>query len=118
MKTIIYSTLILWGLSGCASKLPQTIAEPPTEMISAQQVQQQPESFGGKQVRWGGEILEVVNSEQHTDVLVVGRALEKDGEPIGGSTVDARFIARFPGFQEPSDYPADKRLTVSGSVAG
>lgn len=105
-------------MTGCASKLPQTIAAPPADAISATQVQQTAEAFAGKQIRWGGEILEVANTEQHTDVLVVGRELEKDGEPIANSQVDARFIARFPGFQEPAEFPAGKRLTVSGTLSG
>lgn len=118
MKTVFYFTLISFGLYGCASKLPQTIAEAPVESISAGQVQQKPDAFAGKQVRWGGEILEVGNSERYTDVLVVGRELEKDGQPIEGSQVDARFIARFPGFREPSDFPEGKLLTVSGTLSG
>ncbi len=118
MKKILYFTVILLWVTGCASKLPQTISEPPAEAIAVRQAQQAPDAFTGKRVRWGGEILEVDNSEQHTDVLVVGRELEKDGEPVEGSEADARFIARFPGFQEPSDFPEGKRLTVSGTLAG
>jgi len=118
MRKILYFIVIVMVMSGCASKLPQSIAQPPAEVISASAVQQHPESYLGKQVRWGGEILEVANAEQHTDVLVVGRELEKDGEPIEDSKVDARFIARFSGFREPADFPEGKRLTVSGTLSG
>ncbi len=110
-------SLLLW-LGGCASNIPGGVAEAPAKAVSAAQVQKQPEAFIGQPVRWGGEILEVSNAEQHTDVLVLGRELEKKGEPVIDGQVDARFIARFPGFVEPGVLPRDKRLTVRGKVTG
>jgi len=118
MKKVFYVIVISLWLAGCASSLPRTIAEAPAETIFARQVQQTPDVYSGKQVRWGGEVLEVSNTEQHTDVLVLGRELEKDGRPVKSSQVDARFIARFPGFREPSEFPRGQRITVSGILAG
>ncbi len=109
--------ILLW-LSGCASRLPQSIEQAPGESIAIAQVQKTPQSFLGKEVRWGGDILEVANTGDHTDVLVLGRELSKKGEPVVDGQVDARFIARFAGFREPAVFPQDKRLTVSGVISG
>ncbi|WP_456415694.1 Slp family lipoprotein [Thiolapillus sp.] len=118
MKKVLYLSVISLWLAGCASNIPQTITEAPAEAIFARQVQQAPDAYNGKQVRWGGEVLEVANTEQHTDVLVLGRELKNDGEPVKNSPVDARFIARFPGFREPSEFPQGQRITVSGVLSG
>ncbi len=109
--------VLLW-LSGCASRLPQSIAQAPAEPLSVAQVQKAPQKYVGKSVRWGGEILEVVNAEKHTDVLILARELGRKGEPVVDGQADARFIARFPGFKEPAEFPEKKRLTVSGSITG
>jgi len=109
--------MVLW-LGGCASNLPRSIAEAPKVAVTVVQVQKQPAAFTGKTICWGGEILEVVNAEKHTDVLVLGRELENDGKPFVDGKIDARFIARFSGFREPADYPQGKRLTVSGVIMG
>lgn len=118
MKKVVYLSVVLLGLGGCASNLPKGIAEAPAMLIHAQQVQQSPQTFTNAQVRWGGEVLEVVNTAEHTDVLILGRALEKDGEPVDEGEVDARFIARFSGFQEPSTFPEGQRMTVRGKLLG
>jgi outer membrane lipoprotein len=118
MKKVVYLTVILLGLGGCASKLPPGIAQAPQKAVAARQVQQSPEVYQAARVRWGGEVLEVVNTEETTDVLILGRPLEKDGEPADDVSIDARFIARFPGFQEPSAFPEGQRMTVSGKLLG
>ncbi len=118
MKKVFYFSVICLWLTGCASSLPRTIAEAQVESISARQVQQTPDAYRGKQVRWGGEVLEVSNIEKYTDVLILGRELKKNGEPLKNSRVDARFIARFPGFREPSECGQGRRITVTGVVSG
>lgn len=116
MKKVVYLTVLLLGLGGCATKLPPGIAQAPQKTVVAQQVQQSPEAYQRAQVRWGGEVLEVVNNAHTTDVLILGRTLEKNGEPLEEGGVDARFIARFAGFQEPSDFPQGQRITVRGKL--
>jgi outer membrane lipoprotein len=118
MKKPVYLMGMLLWLSGCASKLPQSIVQAPVEPVAVTQVQKTPQPFLGRDVRWGGEILEVANAEDHTDVLILGRELGRKGEPVVDGQVDARFIARFEGFMEPAVFPRDKRLTVSGVITG
>ncbi len=118
MKTVVYLMAAVLWLGGCASNIPRGVLEAPEKPVSAEAVQQHPEAFAGRVVRWGGEIIEIVNAEKHTDVLVLGRELKKKGEPVVDGRVDARFIARFPGFVEPGVLPEGKRLTVRGKVTG
>jgi outer membrane lipoprotein len=108
---------LLW-FTGCASKLPSAISQPPEQPVSVRQVQGKPDQYRSRTVRWGGEILEVQNRSEHTDVLVLGRALKKSGEPREEGEVEGRFIARFSGFLDPGQLPKGRLLTVSGPVIG
>lgn len=118
MKQLIYFTLICLGLSGCATKLPHAITEAPTPNVTARQAQAEPAKFSGLQVRWGGEVIEVLNQASFTEVLVLGRDLKTDGQPEINGEVDARFVARFAGFLDPAQLTEGKRITVSGSFSG
>jgi outer membrane lipoprotein len=118
MKWWFHSTLILLLLNGCASNLPSAIREAPAEPLSVRQAQQDPEAFRGREVRWGGEIIEVRNAEDHSDVVVLGRELKSRGEPLVDGAVDGRFIARFGGFVDPAELSEGKRITVRGRVVG
>lgn len=118
MKLLLHSTLILLVLSGCASKLPGSITQAPAEPLQVKDVQQQPEAYLSREVRWGGEIVEVQNKADHSDVLVLGRELKSRGEPKVDGVVEGRFIARFGTFVDPAELPEGKRITVSGRIIG
>ena len=116
--TLIPLLFVLLFLSGCASKLPSAIAEPPPESFSVREVQRDPQAYLARPVRWGGEVIEVQNREESSDVLVLGRELKQKGEPKSSGKVDGRFIARFGGFIDPEELPKGKRITVSGPIIG
>ncbi len=117
MKRAFHFTLILL-LGGCAGTLPRAISQPPATPVSVQEVQKGVESHLSQEVRWGGDIIEVQNYSDHTDVLVLARELSKGGEPKRDGGVDGRFIARFGSFIDPAQLPEGERLTVSGPVIG
>ncbi len=114
----LHCTLLLLVLNGCAGNLPRAIVEPPEHAVTVAQVQQAPDRYRGEPVRWGGEVIEVQNLPDHTDVLVLGRELKKGGEPREDGVVYGRFIARFGGFLDPARLPEGRMLTVSGTLAG
>ena len=118
MKWSLHFTLIPLFLSGCASKLPSAIGEPPAAPVSVREVQKQPQAYLSRKVRWGGEVIEVRNGPEHSDVLVLARELKKKGEPREDGAVDGRFIARFGGFVDPAELAEGSRITVSGPVIG
>jgi len=109
-------SLVLLG--GCASNVPQVIRQDAAEPLSVAQAQASPEALRGESVRWGGEILEVLNRKQYTDVVVLRRRLFNDGEPRPDGGEAKRFVARVAGFLEPAEYAPEKRLTVVGELAG
>ena len=121
MASVRYLLVILivsqW-LGGCASPVPKTLARAPVDNPSLEQVLRTPERFTGRTARWGGEIVEVRNAKHHSDVAILARALDEDGEPRTGSAAQGRFMARLPGFIDPAEYVAGQRITVFGRLDG
>ncbi len=116
MKSWLYCIGILL-ITGC-STVPEAISVAPSEPVTVAQVQQDPAVHRGREVRWGGDVIEVLNGPDHTEVLVLGRELKKSGEPRREGLVYGRFIARFPGFLDPARLPQGRMLTVRGVLNG
>jgi outer membrane lipoprotein len=106
------------GLAGCASSVPVTIRDAPATRLSIASAQQEPDRAIGRQVRWGGSIIAVVNLERSTQIEVLSRPLDGDGEPRPAADGLGRFIAELPGFVDPAEYPKDRLLTVVGPITG
>ena len=118
MKWMPYSTLALLLTAGCASKVPEAIRQAPAAPITIEAVQQAPQAYQGQRVRWGGELIEVRNGPDHSDLVVLARPLDDKGEPPLEGTSLGRFMARFTGFLDPAAFPTGKRITVVGRITG
>lgn len=104
-------------LSGCVSlQAPKAIREAPNKAVSVSQVQQEPERFLDRRVRWGGTIIAVRNRKRTTEIEVLSRPLSSRGEPWEEESGDGRFIARLVGFADPAEYPEKRLLTVTGRI--
>lgn len=114
--------IYLLGAAGCASQVPLAIrgdgSDATSKPVSVPQVQHNPDAYSGQRVRWGGSILALRNLPESTEIEVLSRALARDGEPRVEADAEGRFIARLPGFLDPTQYPKDRLLTVVGVLAG
>ena len=105
------------ALSGCASTPPAGLEAAGVDDVGPRAAQRAPQGRAGARVRWGGEILAVDNRPETTDVEIYGRPLRDDAEPAPTGGDGVRFIARVPGFLDPAEYEAGKRMTVKGRLA-
>jgi outer membrane lipoprotein len=103
-------------LSACASQVPQNIRNAPADNLSLEQVREHAADHLGRQVRWGGTIIETGNRENTTRVTVLGRPLYKGGEPRFTDDSAGRFIAIVPEFLDPQVYAPDRQVTVTGTL--
>ena len=117
MLTIVASLLFLFVL-GCASQPPVPIrVDLPTD-LQIGQLQQAPDNYQGSKVRWGGVIANITNLKSETELEVVAKPLDKSARPIIDSKSSGRFLVRVPGFLEPTEFAADREITVVGKVSG
>jgi outer membrane lipoprotein len=107
----------LVALTGCASsQIPQPIRAQPAIVATVSEVQQRPEQFLGKRLRWGGTIIAVNNLERRTEIEILSRPLGAEGRPRSTEPGEGRFIALLQGFADPAEYPENRSLTVSGRI--
>jgi len=103
-------------LGACASQVPQNIREAPADNPPLAQVREQAADYQGRQVRWGGRIIETVNEENTTRLTLLERPTNKDGEPRYTDDSAGRFIAIVPEFLDPKVYAPDRRVSVTGTL--
>jgi outer membrane lipoprotein len=115
-KQTVCVLLISLLLGACASQIPQGIRKAPADMPTLEQVRTHPDDYQGRQVRWGGKLIQTENREDTTWLTLLDRPLYRDGEPKFTDDSDGRFIAIVPGFLDPQVYVSDRRVTVSGTL--
>lgn len=111
-----YLILLCFSLIGaCASPVPKGVQELPRPQLSLAEVRSGAAPVGAR-VRWGGNIAKVENRKDETWLEVVERPLDDDGEPQTNAVTRGRFLARVPGFLDPSEYAKGRAFTVSGAI--
>jgi outer membrane lipoprotein len=76
------------------------------------------EHYAGAQVVWGGELLEVRNREDASELVVLAYPLDAGQRPRRRDASMGRFIAVLPGYVERYDYPSGRYVTVAGTLNG
>ncbi len=104
-------------LSACASTtVPELIRKPPEQNPQISQVRENPESYIGAVVRWGGDIVRTENRTETTWVEVIGRDPWRNGRPKDSDASGGRFLARIRGFIDPAVFKKGRQLTVRGKL--
>lgn len=74
--------------------------------------------YRGQQVTWGGQILAIDVKQSSSQVTILAKPLDSNGEPVDTDKSVGRFIARFSGFRDPAVFTAGRNLTVAGKITG
>ncbi len=101
-------------LAGCNSMGGTRIPEVTPMSLS----QSGDQSVKGQGFTWGGSVLSLKNLEEHTLVEVMAYPLDASGQPDTGATPLGRFLADYPGFLEPMEFPSGQLVTVTGPLLG
>jgi outer membrane lipoprotein len=107
--------LTFFILGGCASNIPEQIKKDSASQITPDEARQQGKIFSGQSVRWGGDVISIDNKAGFTQITILARTLDVDGQPISNGKNQGRFIAQIDRFLEPSQYPAGREITVFGT---
>jgi outer membrane lipoprotein len=77
-----------------------------------------PESYRGKNILVGGQILAANARDGETWVEVLQKPLDWQHKPKDTDESYGRFLIRIPGFADPAIYAAGKKITLLGEVEG
>lgn len=67
-------------------------------------------------VLWGGVIIDIRNTSDHTELTVLGYPLDSSQRPETAKTPIGRFLVRRPEYLEPLIYSPKREITVVGMV--
>lgn len=116
LRSAIATSLL--ALAACAPA-PIYKASPTTVVTAPNIVAQSPGQFTNADVIWGGQVVEVRNLSDHSEMEVVAYPLDSSQRPkLANNGGWGRFIAVMPGYVESFDYPAGSLITLAGRITG
>lgn len=118
IRRIIFTCLLFLLTSACAPVISQKTMDTVDKNISFTMLHENPDSFTGKNVILGGEIIATNVKENDTWIEVLQRPLGYRQKPLATDQSAGRFLVHFPGFLDPAIYANGRKLTVAGKVAG
>jgi outer membrane lipoprotein len=116
-KILLFGLLLLL-LSGCAYPISKELRQEAKESPTFPMILQNPTAYTGSVVIWGGSIIQTLNTNEGTSILVLETPLGYEEMPEGTRYSEGRFIARTPKYLDPEVYRPRRRITVAGEVIG
>lgn len=116
-RAFVAAFLLAMVLGGCATA-PAFTALPAAPAPAPYLVAEAPLQWQDQPVVWGGMILEVRNFPRHSEIEVLAYPLDTKQRPLLEKADHGRFIAVFPGYVEPRDYPEGRFLSLIGRITG
>lgn len=113
--------LVLSGLlAGCAaSVLPASLQLQVDRTLAFAQLKDSPDSYRGRLVIVGGEVLSAKRLKEGTRIEVLQIPLEDSQAPgKDRTTSEGRFLAMQQEFLDPATLPPGTRVTIAGEVTG
>ncbi|MDH3601366.1 MAG: Slp family lipoprotein [Candidatus Tectomicrobia bacterium] len=108
---------ILLGM-GCGRTISPAVHQQAQPPIPFRELRANPEAFTGRTVILGGEILNTLNTENHTFVEVLQKPLDRSDAPRFTDKTAGRFMARCDSYLDPAIYAKDRQVTIAGRVLG
>lgn len=107
-------------VAGCAtSVIPETLEPQIDNAVTFNQIVESPDSYRGKVVVLGGEILKAKALKGGTQLEVLQLPLDSDQEPVTDRMESrGRFLAVQKEFLDPATIAEGTRVTVVGEVTG
>lgn len=109
-------------VGGCASSpmvIPETLKNQIDPGITFSQILQRPESYQGKMLVLGGEVLSARRLTEGTRLEVLQLPLDDSQRPVSTRTdSQGRFLAMEKAFLDPAMFPPNTQVTIVGEVTG
>jgi outer membrane lipoprotein len=114
---LLLSLILL--LSGCAHVISKDLRGKTDLSLTFGQVYQNPNTYRGKLVVWGGEIIETINQKDGTtQIEVYQKPLGWRGEPKETVTSEGRFLILTDKYLDPYLFRRGRKITVAGEILG
>jgi outer membrane lipoprotein len=109
---------LVLALSACAPPFSRSTLNQVDPQVSFQALARDPESYIGKTVLLGGNILETYMESDQTWIEILQKPLDLQQRPQHTDTSYGRLFIHFPDFRDPAIYAPGRQITVVGKVEG
>jgi outer membrane lipoprotein len=106
----------IFVLSACAYPISKGIRKEAEKGPQFKSVLRAPDMYTGSVVIWGGVIVETINHEESTEIVVLETPLDHEGEPKDSEYSGGRFIAETSAYLDPMIYRKGRKVTVAGKI--
>ncbi len=117
-----YGCALLLSLSACATHQAAdegAVQDPIDRTLTFAQLKDTPDTYRGKLLELGGEVLAAKRLKEGTRLEVLQLPLNEDHEPTTNRlATQGRFLAIDPMGVDPAALPAGTRVTIVGEVVG
>jgi outer membrane lipoprotein len=110
--------LFLSGVLGCAYPISKELRQEAAKQVTFPMVLQNPTAYVGDIVLWGGEIIETVNVQAGSEIIVLEMPLDYQEMPESERYSRGRFIAKSSAFLDPAIYKSEEKITLAGEIIG
>ncbi|MCS6290823.1 MAG: Slp family lipoprotein [Nitrospira sp.] len=107
--------------AGCASTsvIPESLEPQVDKAVTFSQVLEAPDSYRGKVVMWGGEVLKAKGMKGGTQLEVLQLPLDDEQGPVTDRMESkGRFLALQHEFLDPATMTDGTRVTIVGEITG
>jgi len=119
MKKKIFVLIgLVWALSACAPPFSRSTLDKVDPQVSFQVLARDPESYIGKNVLLGGNIIEVYMESDQTWIEILQKPLDSQQKPQYTDVSSGRFFIHFSDFRDPAIYVPGREITIVGEVEG
>lgn len=118
ISNYILGSFLLLLAAGCAAPISDTFRREATPGVTFSMVNENPNTFRGNTVIWGGSIIKTVTTRKGSKIYVLQAPLDSNEEPQSTDTSKGRFIATTEHMLDPLVYAEGRMITVAGKVAG
>ena len=118
---LVCCALVTLAVAGCSSSrvIPEPLAPLVDRTVTFRQVLDAPESYTGRVLVLGGEVLKAKRLKEGTQLEFLQLPLDGDEQPIRDrQQSQGRFFAIQPEFLDPATIAEGTRVTIVGEVTG
>ena len=119
MQGVLAAAMLLPGCTSSPDVIPTSLEPQVEKNVTFNQLHESPDSYKGKMVVIGGQVLKVKREQDGTQVEVLQLPLDDSYRPTSQRTrSQGRFLAHQASALDPATIPNNSRVTIVGEVTG
>ncbi len=118
MKMLVLLMSAALFAQGCTYAISSDLARQADKTLQFEAFQNDPESYKGKSIIFGGIIAQTTAVKQGTLIEVIQKPLDYWGEPRRTTASGGRFLILYSAYLDPLVYAPGRQVTVAAEVAG